>query len=146
MDLRSNRHHLQLARQDLGEAAQPLGDVDRLEQLLLLLGLQTQGSGDQVRERARVLDVRDHDLKLFREVGHLVDDVGERLLDVARQGRQLRRGLDDVRELRDLGDQIRVGRDPAVDPHPLPTLDQHPQGPVRYADHPRDDADHPDVV
>ena len=43
---------LELAGEDLREPAQPLGDVDLLEQLLLLLGRDAQRAGDQVA-RAR---------------------------------------------------------------------------------------------
>ena len=112
LDLRPDRHHLELAGEDLGEAAQPLGHVDLLEQLLLLLGPQPQRAGDQVRQRARVVDVGDHDLQLFGQVGHLADDVGERLLDVAHQRGQLGRLLDDVGQLGDLRDEIGLGRHP----------------------------------
>jgi hypothetical protein len=38
LDLGAELHHLQLAGEDLGEAAQALGDVDLLQKLLLLLG------------------------------------------------------------------------------------------------------------
>ena len=53
LDLRADRHHLELARQDLRQPAQPLADVDLLEQRLLLLGLEPQRPRDQVREHAR---------------------------------------------------------------------------------------------
>ena len=99
-----------------------------------------------MRQHARVLDVRDHDLELFGEVGHLAHDVGERLLDVSHQRGELGRVLDDVGELGDLGDEVGLGRDPGVDPDPLTALDQHAKGPVGHADHPCHHADHPDGV
>ena len=68
LDLRADRHHLELAGEDLREAAQALGDVELLEQLLLLLGAEPQRAGDQVAERARVVDVGDHDLELLGQV------------------------------------------------------------------------------
>ena len=49
--------------------AQPLLDVDRLEQLLALLGRdRAQRRGDEVRERARVVDVRRGELELLGQV------------------------------------------------------------------------------
>ena len=42
LDLRAERDHLELAGEDLREPAQALADVDLLEQLLLLLGLEPQ--------------------------------------------------------------------------------------------------------
>ena len=89
LDLRADRDDLELAREHLGQAAQALGDVDLLEQRLLLLGRQPQRAGDQVAQRARVLDVGDGDLQLLGQVGHRLDDLRERLLDGAHQRRQL---------------------------------------------------------
>ena len=85
---------LELAREDLGEPPQPLGDVALLEQLLLLLGLDPQRAGDQVRERGRVVEVGDRHLQLLRQVRDLLDDARERLLHVAHQRRQLRALVD----------------------------------------------------
>ena len=140
LDLRPKCDHLELARQDLRETAQPLGHVDLLEKLLLLVGRQAQRTGDQMREDARVVDVGDHHLELVGEVRDLFDDVREGLLDVAHQRRELRRLLDHVGGRRDISDQIGLGTDPVLDPDALATLDQHPQRAVRYADHPRHDA------
>ena len=44
LDLRADRDDLELAREDLDEPAQALGDVDLLEQRLLLLGLAAAAS------------------------------------------------------------------------------------------------------
>ena len=43
LDLGAELDDLELAGEDLGEVAQPLGDVDLLEQLLLLLGARSAG-------------------------------------------------------------------------------------------------------
>ena len=59
--------------------------VALLQQLLLLLGLDPHRGGDQVRERRRVVDVRDRDLQLLGQVGDELDDAREHLLDVARE-------------------------------------------------------------
>jgi len=56
---------------------------------LLLLGAEAQRAGDEVAQRARVLDVRDRDLQLLGEVRHGLDDLRERLLHVAHERRQL---------------------------------------------------------
>ena len=53
LDPRADRDDLELAREDLRQPPQPLGDVDLLEQLLLLLGLDPQRAGDQVRRARR---------------------------------------------------------------------------------------------
>ena len=71
LDLRADRDDLELAREDLDEPAQALGDVDLLQQRLLLLGLQAQRAGDEVAERARVVDVRDRELQLLGQVRDL---------------------------------------------------------------------------
>ncbi len=114
LNLRADRDDFEFPREHLGEPAQPLGHVDFFEELLLFLGLESQRPGDQMGENARILDVGDHDLQLFGEVGHLPDDVGERLLHVAGQRRQLGRWLDHVARFGDLRDQIRLGRDPVA--------------------------------
>ena len=94
LDLGAELDDLELAGEDLREAAQALGDVDLLEQLLLLLGADPQGAGDQVAERRRVVDVGDRHLQLLGQVGDLLDDLREGALDVAGQRLQLGAGLD----------------------------------------------------
>ena len=90
LDPRAHRGDLELVGEDLRQPPQPLGDVALLEQRLLLLGLDPQRARDQVRERRRVVEVGDRELELLGEVGDLLDDARERLLDVAHQRRQLR--------------------------------------------------------
>ena len=67
------------------DAPQALLDVGELEQLLLLLGLDPQRRGDEVAERARVVDVRRRELQLLGEVRDEPDDPREQALDVACQ-------------------------------------------------------------
>ena len=75
LDLRAELEHLELAVQDRRDLAQPLLDVDRLEQLLALLGLDAaQRRGDEMGERARVVDVRRRELELLGQVGREADD------------------------------------------------------------------------
>ena len=63
---------------------------------LPLLGLQAHRRGDEVAERARVVDVRGRELQLLGQVGREADDARELVLDVARQRLDLGR----LRELR----------------------------------------------
>ena len=105
---RPDRDQLELARQQLREPAQPLGDVALLQQLLALLGLDPQRAGDHVRELGRVLEVGDRDLQLLGQVGDLLDDLREGALHVAVQRLELRRRAHLVGQLRDLGDQVRL--------------------------------------
>ena len=49
LDLRADGDDVELAGEDLGQPPQPLADVELLEQLLLLLDLDPQRAGDQVR-------------------------------------------------------------------------------------------------
>ena len=106
LDLGPQLDHLQLAGEDAGEVAQPLGDVDLFQQLLLLLDADPQGAGDQVAERRRVVDVGDRHLQLLRQVGDLLDDFREGALDVAGQGLELGAGLDHVGQLGDPRHQV----------------------------------------
>ena len=86
LDLRAELEHLQLAAQDRGDLAQALLDVDRLEDLLALLGRdRAHRRRDEVRERARVVDVRRRELQLLGQVRGEADDARELALDVARE-------------------------------------------------------------
>ena len=126
--------------------AQPLVDVGRLEQLLLLLGLQAHRRGDEVRERARVVDVRGRDLELLGEVRDRGDDPAEEVLDVAGQRLELLRLLDDLRHLDELADEIRLVLDAPLEPDAADALDEDPQRPVGDADQLVDDRGRPDLV
>ncbi len=146
LDLGPELHHLQLTGEDLGQVAQPLDHVDLFQQLLLLLGADPQGAGDQVAERRRVVDVGDGHLQLLRQVRDLLDDLREGALDVAGQRLQLGAGLADVWELGDPGHQVGLLGDVGTEPDPLRALDEDAQGVVGHLDHPRDDADDADLV
>ncbi len=146
LDLGPELDHLELAGEDLDEVAQPLGDVDLLEQLLLLLGADPQGAGDQVAERGGVVDVGDRHLQLLRQVGDLLDDLREGALDVAGQRLQLGARLADVGQLGDAGDQVGLLGDVGAEADPLGALDEDPQRAIGDFDHPGDDADDADLV
>ena len=80
LDLRAELEHLELAVEDRRHLAQALLDVDELEQLLLLLGLQAQRRRDERRERARVVDVRGRELQLLGQIRDERDDPPEQTL------------------------------------------------------------------
>src|SRR5205085_12658790 len=67
LDLRAELEDLDLAREDRRDLAQPLLDVDRLEEPLALVRRnRTERRRHEVRERARVVDVRRRELQLLR--------------------------------------------------------------------------------
>ena len=146
LDLRAELEHLELAVQDRRDLAQPRFDVRELEQALLLVGLQAQRRGDEIAERARIVDVRRCDLQLFGEVGNEADDAGEEVLDVARERFDLR-GLGHlVRQLDELADEIRIGLHLAVELAAFEALDEDAQRPVGNLDHLVDDCGGADLV
>ena len=146
LDLRADGDDVELARQHLGQAAQAAGHVDLLEQPLALLAADPQRAGDQVAERGRVLEVGDRHLQLLGEVRDLLDDLAERLLDVAHQRGQLGPLVEHVGQLGDARREVGLGAEPLLDPHALAALDEDPQRPVRHLEHARDHPGHADVV
>ena len=147
LDLRADRDDLELAGQDLRQPAQPLGDVDLLEQLLLLLGLQPQRAGDEVgaarpgprRWRPRAAAPRAGTAPPRRS--------GRTSLHVAHERGQLGRLARRRRAARAISrDEIRLLADPARDAHALRALHEDAQRPVGDLQHPRDDADDADLV
>ena len=128
LDLGAELDHLELAGEDLREVAQAVGDVDLLQQLLLLLGRDPQRAGDQVAERRRVVDVGDRHLQLLRQVGDLLDDLREGALDVAGQRLELGARLDHVGQLGDPRDQVGLLGDVGRRAHPLGPLDEDRAG------------------
>ena len=146
LDLRAELDHLELAREQLREPPQPAGDVDLLEQLLLLRGRDPQRPGDQVCERRGIVDVGDRELQLLREIRDLLDDLGEGALDVAGQGLELGGGLDPVGERLDPRDQVGIVLDVLGDLDPLGRLNQHPDRAVGNLEHAGDHPDHANVV
>ena len=109
LDLRAELEHLELAIEDRRDPPQALLDVDRLEDLLPLLGLdRAQRRRDEVRERARVVDVRRRELQLLRQVRREPDDAREEPLDVARQRLDLGRLDQHVGQRVELAEQVRV--------------------------------------
>ncbi len=146
LDLGAELDDLELAGEDLRERAQPGGDVDLLEQLLLFLGRDPQRAGDQVAEGGGVVDVGDRHLQLLGQVGDLLDDLREGALHVAGQRLEFGALVDHVGQLGDPRDQVGLLGDVGAEPHPLGALDEDAQGAVGDLQHPGDDADDADVV
>ncbi len=101
--------HLDLAREDRRDAPEALLDVERLEDLLALGRRdRAQRRGDEVRERAGVVDVRRGELELRGQVRREADDLGEQPLDVPCQRLDLGRLGVVVGKGLDLSDQVRA--------------------------------------
>ena len=146
LDPRADRGDLELAGEDLREPPQPPRDVELLQQRLLLLGLDPQRARDQVRQGGRVLEVGDRDRELLGQVRDVLDDVPERLLDVAHERGQLRALPGHVGRLGHPRDEVgRLARE-RLQADPRPGLDQDPQRPVGDLEHARDRADDADGV
>jgi hypothetical protein len=146
LDLGPELEHFELPVQDQERLAQTRLHVGELEQLLLLLGLQPHRRGDEVAERARVLDGGGRELQLLREVGQQADHAREQRLDVARERLHLLRLLDPVGDDLRLADEVRRVLDPAEHADSLEALDEDPQRPVGDLDHLVDQGRRPDVV
>ena len=146
LDLRPELEHLELPVEDHRHLAQALLDVDELEQLLLLLRLQPERRRDERCKRARVVDVRGGELKLFGEVRDERDDAAEEGLHVPRERFELFRLLDVVGKLDELADEIRVVGDATRDADTPEALDEDAQRPVGDANHLVDDRRGADLV
>ena len=146
LDLRAELEHLELAAQDRGDLTQPRPDVGELEQRLLLLGLQAQRRGDEVRERARVLDVRGGELQLFGQIRDEPDHPCEEALDVPRERLDLGCLFELIRQIGELADEIGVILQRPHEPDASQTLDEDAQGPVGNLDHLVDHGRGPDEV
>ena len=147
LDLRPELEHLELAREDRRDGAQPLLDVDLFEDLLPFLRLdRAERRGDEVAERARVVDVRGGELQLLGQVRREPDDAREQALHVARERFELRRLLEHVRQLAELAEQVRLGVEACVELHAVEPLHEDPERPVGDLDHLVDERDGADVV
>ena len=147
LDLRAELEHLELAGEDPGDHAEPLLDVDRLEDLLPLLdGDRPHRRGDEVGERARVVDVRGGELQLLGQIRRETDDARELALHVADERFDLGPLDQHVGYGLELGDEVRVDGDAFCDPHAMQAADEDALRPVGDLDHLVDDRDRPDLV
>ena len=121
-------------------------DVDLLQQPLLLLDADAQRARDQVAQGRRVVEVGDRELELLGQIGDLLDDLAEGVLNVAGQRLELGRGLEHVGDRLDAGDQVGLLGHVVGDPDALAALDQDPQRAVGHLHHPRHGARDPDLV
>ena len=117
LDPRPELEDLLLAAEDQQHLAQARFDVDELEQLLLLLGLEAKRRSDEVAERARIVDVRGCDLQLVREIRGEPDDLGEQALDVPGERLDLLRLLEQVGKLDELSDEVWLLEHPSLEAH-----------------------------
>ncbi len=147
LDLRAELEHLELAIEDRRDPPQTLLDVDRLEDLLPLLGLdRAQGGRNEVRKRARVVDVRRRELQLLRQVRREPDDAREEPLHVARQRLHLGCLGQHVGQRVELAEQVRVDVEAVRQPDAVEALDEDAQRAVGHLDHLVDESDGADLV
>ena len=85
LDLALQLEDLDLAAEEAGDELQALDDVDRLEQLLALLGGHVGAVGDHVGEQARLGDVARGDGRLRRDRRARLDVLLDLALDGAHQ-------------------------------------------------------------
>ena len=132
LDLRAELEDLQLAVEDHARprAAAPRRPTSS-SSCLLLLGLQPQRRGDEVAERARVVDVRRGELQLLGKVRDEADDPPEQRLDVARQRLDLARSRRPRRaRASNAADEVGLLAHRSAEPDAREALDEDPQRPV----------------
>ena len=101
LDLMSQLDQLELAVEDGRQLLQPRLDIQRAEQVLLLLHRDVEVRGDQIADLARVLDVHHHDLQLVGQVGDHGDELGELVHHVRLHGLDVLRRFQDLSEMAD---------------------------------------------
>src|SRR5207253_6198763 len=89
VDLLLDEQHIDLARQQLVDAAQPVGGVELFENRLRVGDLQFEVRGGDVREAARVFQVGDNRHDFGRDVLAERDGAFKRGADIANQRLQL---------------------------------------------------------
>ena len=146
LDLGAQLQHFQLPVHEGGEPAQPLGEVHLFQQLLLVLGLEPHGGGDEVAEGRRVVDVGGRQLQLVGQVGDQLDDAGVDRDQVALQRLQLRARHHDVGQVVHHGGEVRLFGDEPLDLDAPDALGDDAQRPVGGLDHLLDGGQHPDGV
>ncbi len=113
---------------------------------MLLLGFQAERRRDEIAERARIVDVRGGDLQFLRQVRDEADDPREQRLDVAGERLDLARLLEDVGQLGELADEVRVRLHLPVEMDPACARDEDAQSPVGDAHHLVHDGRRTDLV
>ena len=129
LDLGLELEVLPLLDQLLAQELHALAHIEHLQQVLALHGGQRrQRRGDEIRQRAGLLDAGQHGQDVVREVGGAQHDFRKQIPKVARQGEvhlvRLRR--DDVRERLDVHAQVRLALQDRPDLHAPDALgEQH---------------------
>jgi hypothetical protein len=93
LDLRAELEELDLAIQDRRQPLQARSDVQRVEEVLLLLERDVQIRRDQVGDLARVLDVHHHELQLVGQIRDHRHELRELVHEVRLDGVEVLRGL-----------------------------------------------------
>ncbi len=127
--------NLDLVGEERRGELQALGDVDRLQQLLTLLGRHVRAVRGHVREEARFGDVAGRDGRLGRHGCAGLDVLLDLGLDRAHERLDLDVGRALILELLDDGADVRVGLGEAVDANPDLALDDRANRAVLELDH-----------
>ena len=135
LDLRAQLQHVELAGQDADELAHALLDVVLLEQVLLVLGLDAHGAGDEEGERPRLLHVGGRHLELLRQVGDERHDLAEHAEQAGAQGVDLTRLPGLVLDLLDARHQVGLFAHELRHAHALQALHQDAHRAVGQLDH-----------
>ena len=125
---------LDLVGEERRDELEPLGDVDRLEQLLALLGGHVRAVGDHVGEQARLGDVAGRDGRLRAAPGAPAWTYCSIWAWTVRISAWTSTSVGLLGQLLDPGADERLGLGEAVDAHPALALDDRPDGPVLELD------------
>ena len=149
LDLALQFQHVDLLAQAVGDHPEPLGHVRLLQQLLLRPDLGLQVGGEEVGQRPRLGDVRQHLRRLVGRVGRQLDHAVRLLPGVGDQGVELRPRLHHVLQDFDPGRHERLGLLDGDDAEPGEAVDDDRLVAVGQAEELQDaarDADGVEVV
>ena len=135
LELLGQPQHLELVLERRVDFAQPVGDVEGLEQLLLLDHAQREIGGQEIRQRTRALDALENLQGLLRHVRARLDHLPGRLPGVVGQGLDLDPRLDLILVWINQRTPIRFGRDELLQPRPQHAVHQQA---VRAVGHPQE--------
>ena len=135
LDAALQLEHLDLLGKEGRCQPQPIGDVDRLEQLLSLLGRHLRAVGGHVGQQAAVDDVARGDRHLRRNRCAAVDVLLDLAVDRGHQRLDLEGLVGLILDELDPSLEVRVGLDEVEQPDPALALDDRADRPVLEADH-----------
>ncbi len=125
---------LDLAREEVGHELEALDDVDRLEQLLALLGGHVRAVRDHVGQQARFGDVASGDGGLGRHRRPVGDVLLDLRLDRAHEGLDLDARRRRIGQFLDGGHDVRAGLGEAIHAQAALALDDGTDGSVLELD------------